>query len=184
MMDPMTIMTLADVARYLRVTETAVRRLVERGSIPSFEVGGEPRVQYEALVQWFQSEAQFRSLETLRRQLQEPSTWRNALDQEPELKRHILEEDHEEGTIGAFLKEVALSDPTDDAPPDAEIDVEDPIERLDLQPNGKDYLKQLRRRPVISILVAIGIVIIALGAFTDALQKIAGFVNQCIKTLF
>lgn len=121
---------------------------------------------------------------TLRRQLQEPSRWRDALEQETELKKRILEEDHEEGTVGAFLKEAALSDSPPDALPDPEPDVEDLPKDLDVEPDGTDYLKRLCHRPIIAILVAIGAAIIAIGAFTDALQRIGEFFSQCIKAVF
>lgn len=110
----MTIMSVAEIAQYLRVDEGVVRRLIKQGSIPSFEVDGHPRVQYGSLVQWFQSETQARSLEMLRQQLQKPATWQSALEQEPELRDRLLSEEQKEGTFGCFLKEALLTKP----PPD------------------------------------------------------------------
>ena len=185
-MDPMTIMSVADVAQYLRVHERAVRRLIERGSIPSLEVAGEPRIQYGALVQWFQSETQARSLETLRQQLQEPSTWRTALEEEPDLRDRLLSQEQDEGTFGAFLKEALFAEPP---PDDAD---EEPHDRADvprpsspavqetLQEDRTDYLRRLRCRPLVALIVTIGAMVIAIAAFTDALRKIWEFFRDCI----
>ena len=110
MIDPMSIMTVREVAEYLRIDEASARRLLERGDIPNFEVAGQPRVQYGALVQWFQSEMQIRSLKTLRRELEEPSNWQRALEEEPELRKRVQAEEYEEGTLGSFLKSIAVNE--------------------------------------------------------------------------
>lgn len=196
MTELMTIMSVAEVADYLRVGETAVRRLIAKGDIPSFNVDGEPRVQYGALVQWFQGEARTRSLETYRQELQKPSTWRKALDDaHPEFRDQILREEHKDGTVGAFLKEAALAE-EDAAPDDDQENVRKPESpnstpppTSDSRPKSRDadaheYLRRISRRPTIAVLVAIGLVVVALGAFTDALQKIIQAVQSLLRVLF
>jgi len=185
-------MSVADVAKYLRVNESAVRRLIAKGDIPSFDVAGEPRVQYGALVQWFQSAAQSRSLEILRQELDKPLRWRDALNSNPDARDNILSSEHEEGTFGAFLKEAAFAE--DESEPGNQ---QDAINSSVLQQNenesssgdsGKtrhndphEYLRNIYRRPFITVLVAIGLVVVALGAFTEALQKIFEFIQGLIN---
>lgn len=106
-LDPMRIMTAPEVAGYLRIDEATVRSLIRKGTIPHFEVAGEPRVQHGALVQWLQSEMESASLNTLRQELERPGAWKRALEQNPELSDRVQTGKYEEGTFGAFLKGLA-----------------------------------------------------------------------------
>ena len=194
MMDPVTIMSVTDVAEYLRVDEATVKQLIAKGDIPNFNVGGQPRVQYGALVQWFHAETHIQSLELLRQEIQKPSTWRHALDEHPELRDLILSEDQKKGSFGAFLKEAALSK-NDPCCEEGESRVESPAlvpissasplivaQSSALDPH--EYLVRFSRRPVVAILVVIGLMVIALGAFTEALQKIIDFAVNLLMVVF
>ncbi|MCG3196260.1 MAG: helix-turn-helix domain-containing protein [Candidatus Omnitrophica bacterium] len=153
MIDPMAVMTVADVADYLRVRESTVRKLIVRGDIPSFNVDGQPRVQYGALVGWFQAEVHARSLEILRQEFQKPSNWRTALDAQPELRDQILAEEHPDGTFGAFLKEAALA--PDQSPSD---DQRDNLSEQSMAQNAsrKDLIQDLEAQKSLMIAVSTG----------------------------
>lgn len=153
MIDPMAVMTVADVADYLRVSESAVRKLIARGGIPSFNVDGQPRVQYGALVGWFQAEAHVRSLEILRQEIQKPSTWRRALDGQPELRDQILAEEHPDGTFGAFLKEAALA--TDESPSDDEPE-NSAEQSMSPDASRKDLIEDLEAQKSLMVAVSTG----------------------------
>jgi hypothetical protein len=99
MIDNMTIMSVAEVAEYLRVTELAVRRLIAKGSIPS------------------------------------------------NTQTH---------------------------------DAVDKPKQIDAQ----EYLHRICRRPAIAVILAIGLAIVALGSFTDALQKIVTAVRSLLSAVF
>ena len=103
----MKIMTVDDVAEYLRADRSEVLRLIAKGDIPSFDVGGHPRAQFGTLIGWFQHEMSMRGLDRLKERLENPNEWANALDKNPEFKSEILDENHSEGSFGAFLKEAA-----------------------------------------------------------------------------
>jgi excisionase family DNA binding protein len=182
-MDPMTIMSVAEVADYLRVSERTVTRLIAKGNIPCFNVAGEPRFRYGDLVQWFQADISARSLENLRQQIQKPSTWRKALEAHPDFRARVLAENYREGTFGSFLKEAALSE--EDPPSDGDEDdsgqprssITGPPDRAPDAASStvgspEEYLRRLCRKRLVAALVTIGLVVVALGSFTDALKKI------------
>jgi hypothetical protein len=50
--------------------------------------------------------------------------------------------------------------------------------------DGKDYVNRLARNPGIARLVAVGIIIVALAAFTDALQKIIAAIVSLWQAIF
>ncbi len=103
----MAILTLEDVARYLRTDEASVRQLIEAGKIPSFDIDGTPRIQAGALIAWLRSELQLKSLETLKRTLQNKETWARALQEDSELRAELEKGQYEDGTFGSFLKAAA-----------------------------------------------------------------------------
>lgn len=105
----MKIMTVEEVADYLSVGECVVRQLINKGDIPSFNIAGEPRVQYGSLIRWYQAQANIRSLQNLKQELQNPSSWRKALDENPDFRDQIIEQKHQQGTFGELLKNAASS---------------------------------------------------------------------------
>jgi hypothetical protein len=107
MWDSMVILTIEDVARYLRADAGFVRQLIETGRIPSFDVDGTPRMLAGALIDWFQTEMHLKSLETLKRTLQNKETWARALQEDSELRAELEKNQYEEGTFGSFLKAAA-----------------------------------------------------------------------------
>jgi excisionase family DNA binding protein len=54
------VLTLAEVAAYLRVPEQAVLELVERGALPGQQIGGEWRFLKRAVVEWLRFGPHFR----------------------------------------------------------------------------------------------------------------------------
>jgi len=48
------ILTIRDVAEYLKVTEKTVYGLVQKGKIPGFKVGGQWRFKREDIDQWIE----------------------------------------------------------------------------------------------------------------------------------
>jgi excisionase family DNA binding protein len=57
-----TVMTLEEVAEFLRVHASTIYRLLKKGSIPAFKLGGEWRFNKESIEQWIsEREASFAS---------------------------------------------------------------------------------------------------------------------------
>jgi excisionase family DNA binding protein len=54
---PEEIMTIREVAEFLKVTERTIYKLTAEGQIPSFKVGGSWRFQRADLVQWMSEKA-------------------------------------------------------------------------------------------------------------------------------
>jgi excisionase family DNA binding protein len=52
-----TILTIKDVAAYLKVNERTVYRLAASGNIPAFKVGGSWRFRKDALEQWISEQS-------------------------------------------------------------------------------------------------------------------------------
>lgn len=51
------ILTVREVAEFLKVTERTIYRLATEGQIPSFKVGGSWRFQRSDLIQWMNEQA-------------------------------------------------------------------------------------------------------------------------------
>ena len=61
-----TVMTLEEVAEFLRVHASTIYRLLKKGSIPAFKLGGEWRFNKESIEQWVsEREASFASDQAL-----------------------------------------------------------------------------------------------------------------------
>ena len=56
-MDDTDVMTVREVAEYLKVKERTIYRLVARGDIPAFKVGGSWRFRKGEIDQWTESNA-------------------------------------------------------------------------------------------------------------------------------
>jgi excisionase family DNA binding protein len=56
-----TILTIKEVASYLKVNERTVYRLAVSGDIPAFKVGGSWRFRKEALEQWIEQQSNQRT---------------------------------------------------------------------------------------------------------------------------
>ncbi|WOK37548.1 helix-turn-helix domain-containing protein [Sphingomonas sp. C3-2] len=54
---PEEILTVREVAEFLKVTERTIYRLATEGQIPSFKVGGSWRFQRSDLIQWMNEQA-------------------------------------------------------------------------------------------------------------------------------
>lgn len=46
------------------------------------------------------------------------------------------------------------------------------------------YLKKLKNHPILSIIIIVGIIVIAIGSFTDALKTIFETIKPYIRNLF
>ena len=186
MFDPLAIMTVRDVAAYLQASEYAVIELIESGTLSSFTVAGEPRVQAGALISWFQSEMHVQELKALKRTLENKKIWSTALKEEPNLREQIEDTEYKEGTFGAFLKS-ALTEHSDE-PSFSNLKpkkdrVAAPIQHtyaVASRAFSTDYIGRLKSRPAIAFLVAVTVTVIGVGAFTDALTKISVFLVSFI----
>ena len=56
MRDP--VLTVSEVAEFLRVNERVVYRLAQKGEIPAFKVGGSWRFQRSAIEQWIRDRSE------------------------------------------------------------------------------------------------------------------------------
>lgn len=87
--DPMSILTIEDVARYCAPTNGVSDNSSSAASFraSTFAVS---RIQAGALIRWVKSEMHLKSLETLKRTLQNRETWAWALEDDPELKAQVI----------------------------------------------------------------------------------------------
>jgi len=54
---PRTVMTLQEIADYLRVTRSTIHRLLKRNEIPAFKIGRHWRFNVEVIENWCESRA-------------------------------------------------------------------------------------------------------------------------------
>jgi hypothetical protein len=98
------VLTLGEVAAFLRTEPVHVRQLLEGGNLAGFKVAGEWRMLWVAIVEFLQREMAATQQEALSRNLNDPRTWARELQQTPELVSLLEGQAFEDGTMGAYLK--------------------------------------------------------------------------------
>ena len=99
------VLTLGEVATFLRTEPAHVQQLLESGALAGFKVAGEWRILWVAVLDFLQREMAATQQEALSRSLNDPRTWARELQQTPELVSLLEGQEFEAGTMGAFLKE-------------------------------------------------------------------------------
>jgi excisionase family DNA binding protein len=99
------ILTVDDIAAFLRVTPTQVRELLDAGELAGFKVAGAWRVPTAAVTEYLRRGMEAAQLQALSRGLTDPRAWAKALAGTPELRAALEAQNFGEGTLGAFLKD-------------------------------------------------------------------------------
>ena len=98
------VLTLGEVAAFLRTEPVHVRQLLEAGDLAGFKIGGEWRVLWAAVVDFLRREMAATQHAALSRSLNDPHTWAHELQRTPDLVALLDGQEFEDGTMGAFLK--------------------------------------------------------------------------------
>jgi excisionase family DNA binding protein len=61
------VLTIPEVSQYLRVSRQTIYRMLRRGNIPAFRIGGDWRFNIEDLGHWIEKESQARKSGLLRK---------------------------------------------------------------------------------------------------------------------
>ena len=99
------ILTLDEVAEFLRVTVAQVRRVLEAGKLAGFKVAGEWRIPVVAVTNFLRRAMEAAQREELARGLSDPRIWAEELARMPKLRAAVEEQDFAEDTMGSFLKD-------------------------------------------------------------------------------
>jgi hypothetical protein len=91
------VLTLGEVAVFLRTEPVHVRQLLEGGKIAGFKVAGEWRVLWVAVVEFLRREMAVTEQEALFRSLNDPRTWAGELQKMPELASLLKGQEFEGG---------------------------------------------------------------------------------------
>jgi excisionase family DNA binding protein len=62
------VLTIPEVSEYLRVSRQTIYRMLKRGDIPAFRIGGDWRFNIEDLGHWIEDESQARESRLARKQ--------------------------------------------------------------------------------------------------------------------
>jgi excisionase family DNA binding protein len=98
------ILTIDEVAEFLRVTVAQVQHLLEAGDLAGFKVVGEWRIPVVAVLNFLRRAMEAAQREALARSLSDPRTWAEELARMPKLRAAVEEQDFAEDTMGSFLK--------------------------------------------------------------------------------
>ena len=92
------------IASVLRTDVKTVLSLLESGQLDGFKIGDEWRVPTDSFLDFLKIRISDQRMKTLVDNFQKPEFWARALEDFPNLKKQIADTDYEEGTMGAFLK--------------------------------------------------------------------------------
>jgi hypothetical protein len=101
----MPVLTLDEVALFLRTDPTNVRDLLSNGDLAGFKVAGEWRILRVALIDYLRREMAATQEAGLYRTLDDPHAWARELRREPEFAAQLMEQTFSDGSMGAFLQE-------------------------------------------------------------------------------
>ncbi len=99
------VLTLGEVAAFLRTEPVHVRQLLEGGNLAGFKIADEWRVLWVAVVDFLRREMAATHQEALLRTLNDPRTWARELQRTPELVALLGGQEFEDKTMGAFLND-------------------------------------------------------------------------------
>lgn len=99
------VLTLDEVAAYLRSDASSVRQLLEEGRLTGFKVADEWRILARAVVEFLERATVDAQQEILAKWGTDPHRWGRALLDDPQQAAYLREHDFPEGSAGAVLKE-------------------------------------------------------------------------------
>ena len=99
------VLTLEEVAEYLKVGKGVVQSWVEEGRLPAFRVEGAWRIRAEDLTSFLEQKIDQDQGRILAKKLTHPDTWAAALEQDSELAHEIESGEHSPNTMGRFLQD-------------------------------------------------------------------------------
>jgi excisionase family DNA binding protein len=105
-----TVLTPDEVAEFLRTDLANVLRLLDDGTLAGFKVAGEWRIVTPAITAYLKRAMAETQEQVLMKMASDPRTWAEVFRDEPDLLALIDGQEHEEGTMGAFVKEALLAD--------------------------------------------------------------------------
>ena len=104
------VLTIDEVAAFLRVDESEVGKLVSTGDLASVRLGSELRILDAALIDFLRRNMRQQQLDSLRRTLEDPNNWRESLAESPHFARQILEGEFPEDSFGRFLQRALMAE--------------------------------------------------------------------------
>ena len=99
------VLTLDEVATFLRTDPVHVQQLLETGDLAGFKIADEWRILWGAIIDFLRREMEATQRQALSRSLSDPRMWVRELQRKPELIALLGEQEFEDGTMGAFLKD-------------------------------------------------------------------------------
>ena len=104
------LVTVEEIASLLRTNVKVVESILESGEIDGLKIGDEWKIRSESIIEFLKNHITDQRTHFLRNNLQKPEVWKRELKRFPELKEQIYITDYDEGSFGAFLKEIIKSD--------------------------------------------------------------------------
>jgi hypothetical protein len=98
------VLTLKEVAEFLRTDIRTTTKLLESGELTGFRVNEEWRVLAPALIKFLGDQTEQEQQKIILRELSDPKSWARNLRKDPQFESEIRTTDFLEGTMGAFLK--------------------------------------------------------------------------------
>jgi Helix-turn-helix domain len=101
-------LTIQDVADFLRVEPHVVQQWLVTGRLGGFDFDGEWRISTVQVLAFLRETQERTAMTALKRSLEDPATWARELDTQPALQADLLAGDYAPHTMGAFLKRAIL----------------------------------------------------------------------------
>lgn len=98
------VLTVEEVAKYVRSQPATVTNLLASGELAGFRVGGEWRVLGVAILEFLSRRMQEEQLQALKRAVSDPKSWAREARKHPEFLHMIESQDFQDNTFGNFLK--------------------------------------------------------------------------------
>lgn len=96
-----------EIALVLRADVKTVLSLLESGQLDGFKIGDDWKIPTDSFADFLKNRISDQRMKSLVDNMQKPEVWARTLEGFPDLKKRIADTDYEEGTMGAFLKDLA-----------------------------------------------------------------------------
>ena len=98
--------TIEEVASLFRADVKVVETILESGELDGVKIEDEWKIRTESIIDFLKNKIMDQRIQSLRNNLQKPEVWRKELRRFPELLEQIYQTDYDEGSFGAFLKDI------------------------------------------------------------------------------